>query len=326
MQLTKTRLVIIAITLMVVFFIVLLFLPESIIGHRDDNMLLFLPKIFFLAIVAALVIVFILISIFRIEYVKAQLYTFARFRYYLKLLIKRDFIAKYRRSVLGVLWSLLNPLLTMTVMTIVFSFLFRDGIDNFPVYLLSGLIIYSFFSESTSIAMSSIINSEGTIKKVYVPKYVFPLARVTSSLVNLGFSMIAFILVFIVTGEPFKWTMLLIPLPILYTYVFALGVAMFMSCLAVFFRDLTYLYGICMLMLFYLSPVIYPVSILPDWVRPYYGLNPLYQFIEYFRYLTLEGQVPDLRENMVCIGFALFALCVGTFTFMKQQDKFILNL
>jgi len=326
MVLTKGKAVIFTLILTVLYFVVLLFLPESIVGDRGDHLLLFLPKIMFLAGTAGIVTVLVFAYFNRREYFSIQMQVFMRYRHFLKLLVKRDFITKFRKSVLGVLWSLLNPLLTMTVMTIVFSFLFRDGIENFPVYLLSGLIIYNFFSESTSIAMSSIINSEGTIKKVYVPKYVFPLARVTSSLVNLGFSMLAFFLVFIVTGESFKWTLLLIPLPILYTYVFALGVAMFMSCLAVFFRDLTYLYGVCMLMLFYLSPVIYPVSILPDWVIPYYGLNPLFQFIEYFRSLTIYGIVPDLWENMVCIGFALFALCMGTFTFMKQQDKFILNL
>jgi len=211
-------------------------------------------------------------------------------------------------------------------MTIVFSFVFRNQIEYFPVYLFCGLIIFNFFNESTSLAMNSVIASEGIIKKIYVPKYIFPLARVTSSLVNLAFSLIAFIFVFIVVGAPFKWTLLLIPIPFIYTFVFALGVAMFMSCLAVFFRDLTYLYGIFTLMLMYLTPLFYPVDIIPEWFLPYYGLNPLYHFVDYFRSLTLLGIVPNLWSNMVCIGYALASLCCGTYIFMRKQDQFILSM
>jgi len=324
---TKNKLVVIALALAVAFFVALLFAPESLIGHRDDNLLLFVPKILFLAVTAAIVVVFILIFIFRSDYIAAQLNTFRRFKYYLKLLIKRDFIAKYRKSVLGVLWSLLNPLLTMIVMTLVFSYLFRQ-VEHFPVYLLSGLIIYTFFNESTTMAMTSVIASEGVIKKVYVPKYMFPLSKVISSLVNLMFSMIAFVLVVIFTGAPFHWTMLLIPIPIFYTFVFSLGVAMLISSMAVFFRDLTYLYGVFTLLLMYLSAIFWPVSMLEEggFLASVIGLNPIFQFISYFRSLALGGTVPDLWTNMVCIGFALSALCGGTYVFIKQQDKYILSL
>jgi len=325
MVLTKKRTVLLTLLLLAIYFTLLLFLPESIIGHRDDNMLLFVPKILFLAITAAIVTVFILIFIFKNSFVMAQLQTLNRYKHYLRLLVRRDFLAKYRKSILGVLWSLLNPLLTMTVMTIVFSYLF-NRIQFFPVYLLSGLIIYNFFSESTTLAMNSVIVSEGIIKKIYVPKYIFPLARVISSLVNLAFSLIAFVLVFIVTGAPFHWTILLFPIPIIYTFVFALGVAMLMSSLAVFYRDLTYLYGVFTLLLMYMTPLFYPVEILPDWMIPVIGLNPIYHFVDYFRSLTLDGVIPDLWSNMVCIGFSLAALCGGTYVFMKKQDKYILSM
>ena len=324
MTLTKKKSVIITIALAIVFFVPLLFLPESIIGQRDENLLLFIPKLMFLAITAAIVIVVILVFIFRSAYITALLYSFNRFKYYLRLLVKRDFISKYRKSILGVIWSLLNPLLTMLVLTLVFSFLF-DTVMHFPVYVLSGQLVYNFFNESTTLAMNSVIANEGIIKKIYVPKYIFPLARVMSSLVNLFFSFIAFMLVFIFTRVPFQWTMLLLPVPILYLFVFALGVAMFVSSLAVFFRDLTYLYGVSMMLLFFLTPIMYPVDIIPDWLMPYYGLNPLFHFVTYYRNLALWGTIPDLWANMVCIGYALSALCVGTYTFMKQQDKLILS-
>ena len=325
MILTKKRLVLITFLLTALYFIPMLFLPESIIGARGNNMLIFAPKILFLALTAAIVTAFVLVLIFKRDFVKWQLFSFNKFKHYLRLLVKRDFISRYRKSVLGVIWSLLNPLLLMLVMTLVFSYLFGD-IENFPVYLLSGQIIFGFFNESTTQAMTSLIANEGVIKKVYVPKYIFPLSRVLSSLVNLLFSFIAFLLVFIITRAPFHWTMLLIPIPIIYTFVFSLGIAMIMSSLAVFFRDLTYIYGVFLTLLMYLTPVFYPVTIIPESFLPLYGFNPMYHLVDYFRDLALRGVVPDLWSNMVCIGFALAALCGGTYVFMKQQERYILYL
>jgi len=175
--------------------------------------------------------------------------------------------------------------------------------------------------------MNSVIASEGVIKKVYVPKYMFPLSKVFISLVNLFISFIAFILVFLVTGADFHWTMLLIPLPLIYIFVFSLGVAMFLSSLSVFFRDLTYLYGVFTFMLFFLTPIMYPVyPTIPVNLMPIYGLNPMFQFVQFFRDVALYNTVPDLWANMVCIGLALSSLCIGTFVFMRQQGKFILSL
>ena len=326
MSLTKKKLVLITIILAVVFSITLMFLPEGIVGERGDNLLLFAPKLVFLGLTTAIVISSVLAFIFKRDFVTFQWRSFSRFKHLLRLLVKRDFVSRYRKSVLGVLWSLLNPLLTMLVMTWVFSTFFRGTIENFPVYLLSGQIIYGFFNESTMQAMGSVIANEGIIKKVYVPKYVFPLSKVLSALVNLLFSFLAFLLVFIVTGAPFRWTMLLIPIPIIYTFVFSFGVAMLMSTLAVFFRDLTYLYGVFTLLLMYLTPIFYPVDILPDWMIPVIGFNPLYHFVDYIRCLSMWGTVPDLWSNMVCIGFALASLCGGVYVFMRQQDRHILYI
>jgi ABC-type polysaccharide/polyol phosphate export permease len=241
-------------------------------------------------------------------------------------MIKRDFVARYRKSVLGVLWSLLNPVLMMLVMAMVFSYFFSQQIENYPVYLLSGLILYSFFNESTTLAMNSIINNEGIIKKVYVPKYVFPLSRVMSSLVNLLFAFIAYLIVFTITGASFKWTMLLIPIPIIYIFTFALGIAMLMSAMAVFFRDLRHLYSVLLLLWMYFTPIFYPVEIIPEWLVPYYGLNPLFHFVDYLRLLALHGIVPDLWSNMVCIAFSLASVCIGVYVFMLKQDRYILYL
>ena len=325
-MLTKKRLALLTVAMTIVYYVLMLFLPESVVGARAENAVLFASKIGFLSLTASVMTAVFLVLLFKRDFVKWQLSTFSRFRYLLILLVRRDFVSRYRKSVLGVLWSLLNPLLTMLVMTLVFSYLFRFTIENFPVYLLSGQIVFGFFSESTTLAMSSLIGSEGIIKKVYVPKYIFPVSKVLSSLVNLFFSFIAFLLVFIITGGHFRVTMLLIPIPILYTFIFSLGVSMLMASLAVFFRDLTYLYGVLIILLSYLTPLFYPVEILPEWLLPYMGFNPLYHFVDYFRDIALYGIIPGLWDNVVCIGFALAALCCGMYVFMSQQEKFILSL
>jgi len=214
----------------------------------------------------------------------------------------------------------------MIIMTMVFSFFFRFEIPNFPVYLLSGQLIFNFFSESTTSAMGSITSSAGIIKKVYVPKYVFPVTRVFSGVVNLGFSLMAFILVFIFTGEPFRWTLFLIPIPLFYAFVFAMGIGMILSAMAVFFRDITHLYAVALTMWMFLTPIMYPVEMLPQRVFHLIHLNPMFHFVDYFRALALHGTVPGLWSNIICLGFALLALCVGIYVKFTQQDKYILYL
>ena len=325
-MLTKKRLALLTVFMSVVYLIPLLFLPESIVGSRAESRLLFAMKLGFLALTAAITTAMILILIFKRDFVNWQKHSFGKFKYLLYNLVKRDFVSRYRKSFLGVLWSLLNPLLTMLVMTMVFSYLFRFEIPNFPVYLLSGQLIIGFFGEATTRSMTSVIGAEGIIKKVYVPKYIFPVSNILSSLINLFFSFIALILVAIVTKAPFYWTMLLFPIPILYTFVFSIGVGMLLSALAVFFRDLTYLYGVFLTLLTYLSAIFYPIDVIPERFQPLMGLNPIYQFIAYFRNLVLYGVVPGIWTNAVCLGFALVALCCGTYVFMSKQDRFILYM
>jgi len=214
----------------------------------------------------------------------------------------------------------------MLVLTMVFSLLFSHEIPNFPVYLLSGQLIFNFFAESTNTAMGSITGNAGIIKKVYVPKYIFPVSRVLSSTVNVLFAFIAFMLVVIITRAPIHWTMLLIPIPIIYTLMFAMGVGMLLSSMAVFFRDITYIYGVMVTFLMFMTPIFYPVSILPDRVFHLIHLNPMFHYVSYFRDLALNGVIPGLWANIICLGFALAALCCGLYVTMSQQDKYILYL
>ena len=305
------------------------YLPMEIMGgYRVGN---FFMRTFYAVLVAMPVVVglaFIHICITKTAYIKNQLDTITHFRHLLFLMVKRDFVTRYRRNILGVLWSLLNPLLTMLILTMVFSQIFRFEIPyvNFSVYLLSGQVILGFFSESTNMALSSIVSGAGTIKKVYVPKYIFPVSRVLSGMVNLFFAFIAFLFVVLVTGSNFYWTIFLVPIPILYLLVFSMGVAMFLSAAAVFFRDLAYLYGVFLSLLTFLTPIFYPVSILPTRVFHLIHLNPMFHYVEYFRALAIYGTIPGLWANIVCIGFALVALCVGIYAKVAHQDKYILYL
>ena len=328
MMLTKNQLAIfVTFASAAYFFLFFSFLPAEVVESRTESKAWFFAmKIGFLSIVFAAVTSSLLVATFRREFIKAQLANFNRFRHLLRLLVRRDFILRYRNSMLGILWSLLNPLLAMLILTAVFSYIFARHVPNFPVYLISGLLIFGFFSEATSQAMGSIVNSAGIIKKVYIPKYIFPLARIISSLVNLFFLFLVFLLIFAFTGAQFHWTLFLLPIPILYVFFFSLGIGLLLSSLSVFFRDLTYLYGVFTTLLMYLSAIFYPVDILPERVQSLLGLNPIYHFIDYFRCLALHGTVPDLWSNIVCLGFVMLALCSGLYVFMSQRDKFILYL
>jgi len=326
MELTKKRVAWITVVLTVVFFIPLLYLPESIVGDRPDNFLLFFPRILFFAITAAITTIFILLFIFRRDYISGQLFAFSRYKHYMALMIKRDLVSRYRKSILGILWSMLNPLLTMLIMTAVFSQLFGVDTPHFAVYVFSGQLILNFFTEATSGAMVSIFHNEGVIKKIYVPKYIFPLNKIVTASVNMGFVFIPFLLILLFSGIEFSWTQLLIPIPVIYTFVFSLGIGMLVSSLAVFYRDITHLWGVLMTLLFFMTPIMYPIEIIPEWLVPFYWFNPMVHFVEYFRQVAMLGTVPSLWANMVCIGFALSSLCIGTYVFMSKQDKYILNM
>lgn len=244
-----------------------------------------------------------------------------------KQLVTKDIKLKYRRSFLGYLWSILNPLLIMTVMVVVFSQIFRFEIDNYPVYLIIGQTLFNFMSESTGQAIHSILGNAPLLKKVYVPKYIFTLSKVTSSLVNLLFSLGAMLIVFVVSRIQFSFYMLLIPLILIELYIFCLGLGLFLAQAAVFFRDIQYIYNVFITVWMYLTPIFYPISILPDKVRDFVvNLNPMYFYVEQFRVVVLEQQLPAM--NLVfggCIAAGI-ALLLGIWSFLKSQDKFILYI
>ena len=258
-----------------------------------------------------------------IEDVKNLGYNFIKYYDLLIALLLRDIKIKYKRSILGFAWSILNPLLMMIVMSIVFSTIFKTDIKNFPIYLITGQVIFSFFSEATNTAMTSIISNGGLIKKVYIPKYIFALSKVMFSFTNMLFSLVAVVIVAIATKLPITPAILLFPLPLIYVFIFSLGVGLLLASYAVFFRDLLHLYGILLLIWTYLTPIFYPITILPENVKKVIMFNPMFVYIDNFREIILYGKVPSLSSNLLCICYSLIALLLGTLAFRKTKDKFI---
>ena len=261
---------------------------------------------------------------FNKGYVKEKMEGFRRFTPLLRELVVRDIKVRYRHSALGLVWTVLNPLLMMVVITIVFSTLFKQNIPNFPIYYLSGSLIFAFNSESTTTALNSIISNASLIKKVYIPKYLFPLSNVLSGLVNLGFSLIAMFIVMLITGAPFHTTLLLLPIPIFYTFLFSVGLGILLSAVTVFFRDIAHFYSVFILAWTYFTPIFYPVEILPDAAMKIMQLNPMYHLVSYMRSIVLYGVFPSLAENLLCLCLGLLMLALGLFVFYKKQDKFVL--
>ena len=239
-------------------------------------------------------------------------------------LITRDLKVKYRRSFLGYLWSLLNPLLMMTIMSIVFSQMFRFSVANFPLYIICGQTLFSFFTESTTMAMSSVLANASLIKKIYVPKFIFPFSRVLSSFVTMSFSLAAIIIVMVFTGARFYWTILLTVYPIFFLFLFCCGFGMILSALSVYFRDVTYLWGVITLAWTYLTPVFYTTDLLPKQVLGIVEHNPMYIFITFFRDLVMNGVVPNGAEWLRVAVCGLLFLVTGLIVFNKLQKKFIL--
>ena len=252
------------------------------------------------------------------------MFTYFRYRWLLQELIVRDLKIKYRRSFLGYLWSLLNPLLLMIVLTIVFSQMFRFDIPNYPVYLLAGQLIFGFYAEATNMAMHSILGSAALIKKIYLPKYIFPVSRILSSFTTMTFSLVALFIVMFATKAAVHITIVMLPVVLLYVLVFTIGIGLILSVLIVYFRDIQYLYGVFLTALNYLTPIFYPVSILPDWLREALIINPLYNYVEMFRKVVLYGVWPGAFEHILCSGIAVVSLVLGLVIFRRCQRDFIL--
>ena len=261
------------------------------------------------------------------DLMKYRIRTLFKYSDLIKELVGRDLKLKYRRSFLGYLWSVLNPLFIMIVLTIVFTELLGKSIENYPVYLLTGRTLYDFMKNSTTNAMKSVTGNASLLRKVYMPKYIFTLAKVTSSMVDMVFSLVALLIVMIITRAQFHLTMLLIPLVIVQIYIFCVGLGFFLAQLHVFFRDIAYIYSVALTAWLYLTPIMYTIDRLPSKLQFFIkGCNPLYYYVAQFRDLVYYGHFPGPRVFWGGWIIALVMLAFGAWTFQRAKDRFILYI
>ena len=248
---------------------------------------------------------------------------FEKDKFILRQLVTKDFKIKYRRSVLGVAWSVLNPLLMMVVMSIVFSTIFAQGRNGsitpemYPLYLIVGNVTFSVMSESTNQALMSIIWASSLLKKVKVHRWVFPVQKVLFSLVNFAFSLVP------------TWHLILLPVCLLLLMCFCMGLGMMLSALAVFFRDVMHLWSVVITAWMYLTPIFWTtdfISQMAHWIQVLVVANPMYNYLQFMRDIFLFNTMPSALTFGLCVAWAVFALAVGYIVFHKTEHKFILYI
>jgi ABC-type polysaccharide/polyol phosphate export permease len=244
-----------------------------------------------------------------------------RYRDLVGALVARDLKVRYRRSSIGFLWTMLQPLLMMLVLQLVFSALFRFELPNYPVYALAGILFWNFFSQSIVASMNSLKGNAQLLQKLPVPKAVFPLATVISGVINLGFALVPLFGLLVVTGHPLRPALLFLPIAVALASLFTLGAGLLLSPLAVFFHDVVELIGVLLMLVMYLTPIFYPKEIVPEHLRWIVRFNPVRSILEVFRDPIYQGEVPPWTHLSVCIGIAFAALALGAYVFRKSSDR-----
>lgn len=238
----------------------------------------------------------------------------------LEEMVNRNFAAKYKDSVLGILWSVLKPLLIMVLLTIIFSTLFGRNIENYPVYLLSGKCIYDFFVSGTNVALYSIKGNKNILKRTPAPKHIFVLGGIISEFINFLISLIILFGVMIVTGVSFNFiTISMAIIPIISVSMMITGVGLILSILCVFFTDIKHLWSIVTLMLMYASALFYPIEIVPEPFRQYMILNPLFWVIDQVRHFILWNTFPSTLNIVNSVLLSGIILVVGIIIFKKFE-------
>ena len=245
-----------------------------------------------------------------------------RYRDLIGQLITRTIKTRYKRSWLGIAWTMIVPLMTMGVLTLVFSQLFEFNGRQYALYVLSGLILWNFFSQSTTAAMGELVWSGGLIGRVFVPKAVFAVAAVGAGLINLVLALLAYALIALLLAQPIPWTILLIPLPMIMTALFTLGVGLVVSTGAVYFQDVMPTYEVLLTAWMYLTPIIYPVALLPESVQTFLKFNPMYYLVISFRSLLLDGIIPEPMTFMIGSLVSIVVFGLGWLIFTRRAREY----
>ncbi len=258
-----------------------------------------------------------------IETIKTQITNIKKHKFLFEELVKRDFKKKYKRTILGMLWSLISPLMQLLVMSIVFTHFFGQNKPHYTIYLFAGNLTYSFFKDSTTGGMNSLMQNSNIITKINLPKYMFLLSKNVASLINFGLTLIIFMIFVAVDGIAFHFRFLMLLYPILCMIIFNIGCGFILSALFVIFKDIQYLYDIFTLMLMYLSAIFYYTDSYSERVQQIFYLNPLYVYIKYIRCIVLDGYIPGIKTHVLCLGYAVIALLVGALIYKKYNYKFL---
>lgn len=246
-----------------------------------------------------------------------------RYRELIWALALKELKLRYKRSFLGFLWALLNPLLLMLVLTAVFSTIMRSKVEHYSVFLLSMLFPFTFFSQSLSYAAESIVGNADLIKKVRISKLVFPIAALVSNLINLVLSLIPLAIIVLVTGTPFHWTWIYLPIPLLTLSLFTLGATFLFAAANVFYRDVSHILQIVLQLWFYATPILYDINIFPQRYHWIFKLNPLIFVLNGFRLSVWAGLLPQAQSIFASFVCAFISLVVGFAIFRRYQDSFV---
>ncbi len=238
-------------------------------------------------------------------------------------LVLRDFKQKYKRTVLGMFWSILSPLLTLLVMRLIFTNFFGRSVEHYTTYLFAGNLMFNYFKEQTNGGMHSLMANAPIFTKINVPKYLFILSKSVSAIINFGITLAVFFIFVAIDGVPFRWTILAIIYPIVMLTLFNIGVGMILSALFVFFRDIAYIYDIFTLLLMYMSAIFYNVDAFPDWIQKVFLLNPVYVAIKYVRVIVIDGNLPSLPYHVLLLVYAAAAVGTGAMIYKKYNTKFL---
>ncbi len=244
-----------------------------------------------------------------------------RYRDLLRMLIITSIKTRYKRSSLGVVWTLLNPLLYTVVMTMAFSHLFHYSVQNYPVYLLTGLVCWTFFTQTTTQAMNSLVWGGDLLKKVYIPRTIFALAAVGNGLINLSLACVPLVLIMLVFHQPIHISVWFAPVAIFMLAVFTLGISLILSTIAVYFTDIIDMFQVVLQACFYLTPIMYPETILPPKYIHLLRLNPVYDLIKPFRDVVYLGTFPNTKLLIAAGVSSIFTLCLGWWIFTRKADE-----
>jgi ABC-type polysaccharide/polyol phosphate export permease len=245
-----------------------------------------------------------------------------QYRELLKNLVVRDIKVRYKRSVLGFAWMMINPLVMMVVLWVVFNELFGSE-TNYALYLISGLLFFNFFALGSSQGLASVVNAGSLIRKVAVPKAIFPLASVLANLVNFAFSLVPLVVVLFVLRLEITPSALVLPIPILACFLFTFGVSLLLSTLNVFYRDVRWFYDSALQVLQWATPIVYPLSIIPEKYRGLFAYNPLARLVDAFRAPIMQGPTTTVWELAFVLGLGVVTAVVGWIVFHKYEEKFI---